>query len=185
MESYSITNDFGGVIPKVGQLHLEITNETNITPILESVTRTEDTVEITFNVSLSPSEKTILDDIVSNHVPKFQPDTTGHVDILVEKNHKKTSYIRVATTILPPVVYAKAKSISWVDDNSSSYSVLIYDKTHKKIMLETTLNNTVESVQDLGELTNLSSEASLIEISTRRNGSSAKVYMESISINYS
>ena len=184
METYSITTDFGGVEPNVGQLHLEIEANVNITKTLYGVTPYGDTVNIEFDLTLSGAEKTELDNIVANHVP-FSVTYTDKSHIITPNisETNKSSYRRVATTIFPGATYAKAESISYMESNGTSYDIQIFDKTHKQILLNANLTNTEEDIQDLGELSNLSSNPCQIEVSIKKNGGT-KVYIESLTINY-
>ena len=183
METYSVVNDFTEQNPNIGQLYDEIQNS-SITEFLERISQYSDIVQIVFTHTISPAEKTILDSIVSSHVADNTPSTIHQMDIIINANTKSSGYKRFASAILPKSSYARAESISWIDDPTGSYTILLYDKTNKQILLETTLSNSVETVQQLGELNNLSNNRSQIEISLKRNGNKGKAYLENITIHY-
>ena len=73
-----------------------------------------------------------------------------------------------------------------MDDSATSYTINIYDKLNKTTLLEITLNNTTESSQNLGILTNLPMIPTQIEVSIKRTGGNgkSKVYLESLTLNY-
>lgn len=185
METYSIINDFGGVTPNISQLNDEIQNSSIVT-ICNGVSLYQDDVFVYFVSSISGPEKVILDALVSAHIPNFQPTTDKRIDLHISKNTKKTTYSRMATTTLPVTTFAKADCIGYRTSDATSYSILIFDKNNKNILLETTLTNTEEGKQQLGVLTNLPTDESQIEISLRRNGgsSTALAYLESVVIHY-
>ena len=184
MENYFVTTHFGGVNPNTTQLHTEIESNINITKVLQGINHTENNVDIVFDISLSAPEKTELDGVVSSHVPVFEIALENEIIINIEKHSKKSSFRKIATYIFPGATYAKAKSVSYMNSDATSYDILIFDKDNKQILLQSNLTNTTESIQELGELSNLSSEMIRVEISIRRNGgnSSTKVYIESIII---
>jgi len=186
MESYSILNDFGGVSPNMNQLYQEIDDEINILTKPYGGNIDGDSITLGFESSISPSEKSALDNVVSNHVPVFIIETSKQFTILPKKNnYKHTRFVRIATDVFPGSTYAKAKSISYMGSGVTSYDIQIYDKTNKQVLLNTNLTNSTESIQDLGELTNIPSSSSQLEISIRKNGTkSSKMYIENVIIYY-
>ena len=188
MESYSVANDFAGVIPNIEQLYNEITAETNITKQLNDINLYGDSLSIFFVSNISAPEKTSLDSVISGHVPDNNPVTDKAEKILLSQDWiKNDSYRRISKPFkFPGTTYAKASVISRMDSNLTSYDIKIYDNTNKATLIETTLNNTTESVQNLGVLTNLSSDTFVIEVFAKKNGgnTSSKIYLESITIEY-
>lgn len=183
MEIYSVTSDFGGILPNVGQLHEEIV-ASSITKNLYGVTTYVDSVEIVFDATLSAQEKTALDVLVAAHVPVYIPETTNSLDIIPRKNNfNKSSYKRLSSNVFPGTSYASAKCVSYMSDSSSSYSIEIFDKDNHQILLEKTFTNTEESIQDLGVLANLSTDLTQLEISGKVTGG-GKAYLESVIICY-
>ena len=71
-----------------------------------------------------------------------------------------------------------------MSSNSGSYDVQIFDKTNKQVLLTKNLTNNTEDIMDLGVLSNLSTSPIQLEISVKRNGSNATVYIESVTIVY-
>jgi len=90
---------------------------------------------------------------------------------------------RIAVYNFPEFKLVGAKIISYMDNTGTSYSIKIVNNNNE-IMLNQTLNNTTESVQDLGILTNLSS--SYIEIFAKKLGGdvNTKVYIKNLLIYY-
>ena len=182
METYSISVDFGNVRPYASQLHNEIILETGIVKNLIGITIYQDTVDIEFDFSLSGGEKTLLDAIVSSHIPLYNADTPNSLNIVPKKNTvNSNSYTRIAANIFNKTKYAIAKSVSYC--TGTSYDIQIYDKENKQILLSKNLTNNEESIQDLGILTNLPSSSTQIKISIKTNGEGT-VYMENIIICY-
>ncbi len=188
METYSILNNFGNIIPNIGQLHNEIVNEVSITKSLYGISQYEDDVNIIFETSISGPEKIILDNIVSNHVVVVPtPNINNKLTIYSKKDKiNNTSFVRVGSDIFEGSTYATAKSISFVDSDATSYDILIYDKTNKNILLSVNLSNNQESIQELGELTNLPTSTCQIEISVKKNGGidTSNVHVECVIICY-
>ena len=183
METYSIINDFANVSPNISQLQEEIINNINITTSIEYINLTGDVMDIFFVTNISAPEKIILDLLVASHVPIFTPSTRNSLNIVPRKNDfNKSSYKRLSSNVFPGTSYASAKCVSYMS-SSSSYSIQIFDKNNHQILLEKTFTNTEESIQDLGVLTNLSSDLIQIEISGKVTGG-GKAYLESLIICY-
>ena len=139
--------------------------------------------------------------IISNTIPSECPNNSSHninsdltsviqtlnlgnsLDIIPRKNDfNKSSYKRLSSNVFPGTSYASAKCVSYMS-SSSSYSIQIFDKNNHQILLEKTFTNTEESIQDLGVLTNLSSDLTQLEISGKVTGG-GKAYLESVIICY-
>ena len=142
METYSVTTDFGGDVPNVGQLHNEIVNS-SITKTLHGVTTFDDIVNIEFDLTLSGAEKTTLDGLVASHVPVYIPETPNSLNIIPRSNNITTStYKRLVSDFFPGTAYATAKCISYMNSNSTSYSILIFDKNNPVSYTHLTLPTT-------------------------------------------
>ena len=184
METYSIINNFGGIEPNIAQLDTEIKANVSITTTLNGISKYADIVEIVFISTLSGPEKTVLDGIVAAHVPVYIPSTDKKLNISCKTNSNKASFTRVATEMFLGSTYATAKCISYMSSNSGSYDVQIFDKTNKQVLLAKNLTNNTEDIMDLGVLSNLSISPIQVEISIKRNGANATVYIESVTIVY-
>ena len=68
-ETYSLSADFANNI-LTSQLQLEIINEPGITTTLLRIDVSGDVVDIVFLSTISPGEKTILDTLITDHIPK-------------------------------------------------------------------------------------------------------------------
>ena len=73
-----------------------------------------------------------------------------------------------------------------MDTDVTSYNIRFVDKDNAEILLETNLTNTVDSVQDLGVLSNLPNQDITIDIQVKKTGGNTKdrVYIESFEIKY-
>lgn len=187
METYSVINDFGGTVPDLSGLHSEIVENVGILKTLYGITYYDDVIDIEFDLTLSAGEKTVLDGIISGYVYSETKTTDLSIVIIPKTSSTKAkSYRRIAVYKFPATSYATANIVSYMDSTATSYDVELFDQTNHQILLQKNLTNTIESNQQLGELTNLPSESFLLEIHVKVNGSGKKnkVYIESININY-
>ncbi len=67
-ETYSVSSDFGGIAPNIAQLDNQIINDPAITTDLIGISLNADVVDIIFVSTISGSEKTALDNLVSNYI---------------------------------------------------------------------------------------------------------------------
>ena len=185
-EVYSISVDFDGIFPNTNQLSAEIENSINIITDHIGIETQYDNIVIKFNSNLLEEEKEELDIIVTNHIPNNDPITNNVLTIIPRVSTvKRNQYQRIATFMFPGSTFAKAFSISHMDSEINSYDIRIVDRKNGEVMLTKNLNNTVESIQELGVLNNISSDKTTLEVNVKRNGdSSKKVYIQNINIEY-
>jgi hypothetical protein len=184
METYSVSVDFKGVIPNIRQLHNEIINNINITKTLNGVSKYADAINIEFNLTLSSAEKTTLNSIVTAHIPIYIPITPNRLQIYCGNSLKNPIFTLAGTNIFIGSTYATASAISYMDPGITSYTIRIFDKTNKVIILDSNLTNTIESIQNLGVLSNLPTTTSQLEVLIKKNGGGVKdaVYIENVII---
>lgn len=98
----------------------------------------------------------------------------------------QTSNKRIAAGAFPGTTYAKSKIISKMDSDITSYDITLFDKDNKQTLLTANLTNSGESVQDLGELTNLSGSPFQMEVFVKKNGGGkkSKVTLQNLIISY-
>lgn len=182
--NYKVVDDFNNVNPNPDQLFLEIEADANITTTVSGVRSDSTDVEIIFETSISQSEKDALDIIIANHVPTIETNKTLSIIPRVS-SVKNTDYRRIATFAFPGSTYATANSISRMSSGITSYNIRIIDRKNGQVLLTTNLNNTSETRQELGVLSNLPEEESVFQVLVKRNGGSNKqVYVENINIEY-
>lgn len=164
--TYSHSTDFSGNI-NLSQLHKDILNS-NISSPIEGITMNGDNVIINFTSSLSVTDKTTLDAIVSVHTPipvlgsNIQNISFNVYDI------DRSIYTTIGTIIYPGSKYwqlvTNIKSISFMETGGSSYYMRIYDVTHNNTIAETEMTNTIDKISDLGALNNISDDSAVWEI---------------------
>ena len=88
--------------------------------------------------------------------------------------------------IFKGAAFCKIYSVSHMDSGVTSYSIKIYDKTKGKIIIEKTLNNTNEDLQELGIGNNISTDKAVWEIQAKKIGGNKNqnAYINSIYIEY-
>lgn len=178
METYSISSDFGGVIPDISILQNQINN--NISQDLEGINVEGGNVNIIFNSSLSVSNKNILDDIVN----KFE---IRHLSLpLISMTITNTSYQRISLISLPIIKYIRPRIISYMDPACTSYDVRFLDKSNNNILLDVNLTNTTDASQILSSLSSLPSGDFDLEVLVKKKGgiSTSEITVNSILLEY-
>lgn len=174
----SLAGDFGGNINE-SQLHREI--EAAIVAVeLIGVNRTEDVVDIIFADVLTGGDDTILNSVIANHVPE-----TGIRKTVFYSYTPKTTKVNntVYQRVGGPFKYGGAREVGEInqvdvignmDVGMTSYSVRLYDAVNEVVIAEVTgLTNTVESIVDLGVISNIPEDETILEIHAKRVGGSA------------
>lgn len=208
MSYYTVEDNFTGV-PNSSQLDGEIRtyindNPGNITSGFNGITMYTNETDISmfpfiapgktiilleFNSTLSTTEKTFLDAIVVSHISDFTPTEFSYQKEVIFKRDKirNTTYISVIKSfVFPGTTCANASYIGYMDKDITSYDIKIIDISNQQILCETNLSNTVNKINILGNLVNLSPNPWLIEVFIKKNGGShnSNIYMDSININY-
>lgn len=119
---------------------------------------------------------TIIESFIPNKIYKIEPKIN---------NINTNKYNRIGIYEIPETRYATIKGIIWMDAINTSYTIKFFDKINNATLLETTLTNTTESVQNLGTLIDL--PLTQIEIFIKKTGgdTKSKVYIENLIIYYS
>jgi hypothetical protein len=187
-ESYSISDPshFNGIIPHLVHLQEEIQSSSIVTQI-SHITRLGDNVDIVFSSSISASEKTTLDGLVSAHNPENYTEyyTIGLVtprnNEFSQKDYKRIgTFIYSGTNTSPEIT--RISAVSYQDSGITNYSIRIYDdKTHNTIASGTFTNET-EDICVLENITNLSNTESVLEIQVKKTGGNGnmKVHIDSV-----
>lgn len=188
-ETYSLSIDFGGNL-NAGQFHEEIDDESGISPTILTVRITDDVVELDFSSSLSSGEQTILDGLVSGHVPNDSKPKDNfytvypRLDSVRTTGYKSTGAFKFAgSNVVGNVDYIEV--IAYMDEACTSYSVRVYDQTNGNVLAEATdLTNTAQSIQDLGDVSNIPSSSAVLEVQLKRVGGTYEnnIYLDSVLI---
>lgn len=146
---------------------------------------------IIFSQTLAVENKTILDDIVKNHV---SDDTSMKISDrirFVGLNHLVDTEVwrRYDVAIYEgtrnvPTIH-RISVIGEMDDTCTSYSVKIFDLTNKKIMVEKEFTNmdprTINVIKD-SEIQNVPYRAAILSAQVKKTGSSGSAYVYNITI---
>jgi len=185
----SLSGDFGGNL-NTSQLFNEIENA-EIGPSCVTVKNESDDVELIFTSSLTSGEQTILDNLVSNHVV----DTSKPHDnffTITPKNEKikEKSYRKIGTfkydgsNQIGLIDYIEV--ISYKDSKIDSYDIRVIDRNNDVILASANFTNDISEICDLGTISNIPTEKTILEIHGRQNGGKKKsyLYIENITVYY-
>ena len=190
--NYSLSTDFSGSINE-GQFHSEIANEVGITTTFYGITTIEDTIEVLFASSLSGGEETILNGLVSSHVPTYiKPHEIFFTIQSRISEITNTTYSRLITfkydgsDNIGDIDYVEI--ICWKDSNVTSYDIRLVNRQNSDVIAEATgLTNNTLDINDLGTISNIPTESTILELQGRRvggSGNNKNVYIESANIYY-
>lgn len=183
--TYSLASDFGGSMSS-SQLHREITDDVSITKSLSAVSAYGDVVKIVFTSALSAGEITELETLIASHSVVPVASYTSEMTLVLEKHrHRKSSYRKLGTCIYAGSLRVgpikQVKCISSMDSKNTDYTVKILDATSNKTIVETTLTNTTETLNDLTPLANIPTEESLIYVLLKVTGK-RDAYIENVTL---
>lgn len=148
---------------------------------------TADDVIITFTQTLTSGEETTLNNIIANHSPI--PENTGkNVQIFSVKTgpFSNTIYQSISLFNFPGNSIndlTHIKTVSYIN-MPSNYSIRIYDITNNRVIVEKVLNNTYETLNDLGTLSNIPYIDMLLDVQIKVEDASSRAYPKSIIIYY-
>jgi len=185
--SYSLTSDFGGNL-KQYQFHTEIVESTDIAPDLIGIHMTGDVVDVEFVSSLSVGEQTILDTLVSNHVPDNSKPKKNFFNITPDiKSIKNKTYTLVGVydykgvDIFGEIDYIEV--IAKISNSAHTYDIKIVRTDTNQIIASTTnLNNTNFTTIDLGTLSNLPTTQTMLEFHVKSSNNGGNVNIQTIII---
>ena len=182
--NYSISGDFQGGLVNIGQLNNEI-NASSISTTCNGVNTVDDSLHVNFSSSLSASDITTLDSLISSHVfvetvvytPIYQlfprTITFGNID----------TYEKICSIIYNGSVDLPLKKISIVsqqDDISGSYCIKVYNSTLNLTIAEVTYTNTEFEINDIVNLTNIPYTNSIIEIQGKKITVAGQYHVENV-----
>lgn len=185
--TYSITSDFTSGIAS-DQLHTEI-DDSSIGAVLSYVETVGDVVTIVFQSSLSGGDVSTLNALVAAHVPDITTRYNSVATFIPKDDEvKQSSFKRLAT-----LVYNGSDSIGtistivgvgYMDEDTTSYTVRIYDKTHNTTIAEDTFTNTSEMSITMTTIQNVPATPSVLELQAKRssNKNKNKAYISSMSL---
>lgn len=173
--TYSLSANFpNGLDPY--QLHQEVKMNAVIKKNIIGVETLDDQVIIIFDDEICPKELMQLNALIIAHVPDTSKPKENYYTVYPRNDSVRTSSYKAigsfkygGSNSVGTIDYIE--TISNIDLGVTSYSVRIYDKTNNQILAEKTgMTNVVEEVQDLGEISNVPVETSVLEIQLKRTG---------------
>ncbi len=175
-ETYSKSADFNNNL-EAGQLHQEILDETGITTAFLGITTNDDIVYILFNSQISSGEKTLLNTLVQNHVPKPPYTPKNYIKInapdLANAYTNTDVYYVMMSGMLPSAEKAKISNIyitSKATGSPTSYDVRVYDVTAGTTLASVNLTNADKEVNSMTPISNIPEINTIIEVQAKRNG---------------
>lgn len=170
----SLSSDFGGHLSPT-QLQKEINQSENIDPTCIVVTsRNGDNVNIKFDEALTSQEETELDSIIASHLPSSLNSRFFKVYPTSNKTNHSTYYTMATTT------YAGSNNIGSIDQidivsnmdpNLTSYQIRIIDHdSGNTIASQSELTNINLERINLGSISNIPTESTLLEIQMKKTG---------------
>lgn len=178
----SLSTDFGSSI-KLRQLHKEIEADSGITSNITGITMTGDVVDIIFDSTLSASEETALNSLISAHTPDTsKPKETFYTETSQIDSTKAMNYSRMIRFAYPGSdscgIINYVEVLSRMDVGVTSYDVRLVDKLNNTVMAEATgLTNTTDSANDLGTISNIPTNRTILEIHVKHNGASGNAFV--------
>jgi hypothetical protein len=186
--SYTVSVDFGGSIPKITQLHSEISADVGITSTLVGINSTGDTIDIIFESALSGGEQTTLDALVANHSADNTPYMDNNFSFEPKKSYTNhTSYTRLGQCVFPGATACDVRIISYMDKDVTSYSVKIINKNTGDVIVELTgITNEDEDTIYLGAGSNVPSSKAIFEVHAKKDGGKKEkyIYLELVEIEH-
>ena len=144
----------------------------SIVTALVSVDQSGDTISIIFNDTLTATDAETLDTLVSDHTPVLKPGSNKDT-WTINKTITTTSYEKVGLFVFPGDLIRELthiKCIASMNTGTTSYSIRIVDKTGPAKIAEGTFSNTVDSVNDLGTVSNVPGVESVFDVSIKITG---------------
>lgn len=135
---YSLSSDFNHNL-KMDQLHKEIV-ESAISSTLIRINGGGDQISITFDSTLSPTDETTLNTLVSNHSPEFNKFIFSHITPITSRpSTDDNSYIEVGLFNYRPSTMGLINGIELVakaNERIEYYGVRVIDLNLGNIILE-------------------------------------------------
>lgn len=168
---YSLSSDFGGNLA-AGQLSREIMADVTIVTTLVTIRTKGDVVTVSFVSAISGAEETALDNLVAAHVPIVISKELLFSLSIPENIVESTTYVSLTSFLYTAgLVINNMCIISLMAPGGTSYDVRIYDSTNNNTIASANFNNTSETNQSLGTISNLPIVDSIFEIQAKVNGS--------------
>lgn len=179
--TYNINTDFGhGINLRLLEQEIKYNFLTSFSTLLVG-----NNINIYFSESLNNNDTARLNNIIKNHDPTIIPKGTNVMNISVPINRlTNTIYTTIITFVYPGMKnmnVTNIKVISKLESHGNSYDVKIIDITNNKVIASNNFNNISELVNDMGNISNLDENESILELQAKINGS-AIAYIKNLNI---
>ena len=166
------------------QLHTEIVKNNGITETLIGITANGDEIEIVFASALSSGEQTVLNMIITNHVP-VNDKGTKILSYTLNGQVVTSSYKKILGFKYLGSVQYNITNVEIIGSltSGSSYDVRIRDISNNKNVASITLTNTATNSYDMGSISNLPTTSAIFELQARATGLST-AQLDSLFIYY-
>lgn len=182
-ETYSKQNDFNGQLDE-GQLHEEILAESGITTTLLGISTDGDVVSIIFQSTISSGEKTLLDAVVENHVPKPAYNPQRYLKLNAPELAGSSTNIDVYYVLMSGMIPSSTKAhisniyvTSQATGSPTSYDVRVYDVTSATVLASINLNNANKAISAMTITNHPTESENVVEIQAKRNGGTEESYV--------
>lgn len=178
----SLATNFSGNL-KSAQFHKEIlANVSIVSANLIGINKTADVIEILFDGVLSASDQTTLNGIIDLHSPDNSIPRNEHFTVTPKLKNEEDEYevskvfVYRGSTNIGAINYIDL--VSYMDSSITSYSARVVDRNTGLVIAEKTgMTNTEEQVQDLGTISNVPTDKTLLELQIKRTGGNKKKYV--------
>ena len=158
----------------LSELNTKISQKINV-PINTVNSNGNSKVNVDFNDELSNSERIKLHKVLLSWDTESTNIYEKIIPVYLNGNGINTSsYLRYGVygysgTNLT-LSFKKISIVAYMDNTVTDYSVRIFNMTNSNIIAEATFTNTTEQILDMGSLSNIPSNPSILEIHLKRNG---------------
>jgi len=187
----SLASDFSGNL-KVAQFHTEVLANVITGNVVGAnfrhINTAEDIVEIVFGNSLTGTETTALNELISTHTPDNSKPRENWFSLFPEtRKINSESYVSICT-----FEYLGSKNVGTIDyidvisrkhENIDSYDLQVRDVSHDGALIGSlTSTNDEYSISTIDNFGAIPEESSIFNVSVRKNGGkkSEKIYVEQI-----
>jgi len=187
----SLSTDFSGVLNS-SQLHSQIKGNTLISSAnLIGINTSNDIVNIVFDTNLSVGDETMLDNIISNYNPDLSKPKKQFFTISGQSVKDKTNSYVLSRTFnyegsdnIGIINYIEI--IAKKDVQVNNYNLRIINSSTGDILAEKIgLTNNNFQVIDLGDVSNIPLEKTILELQVKKSDNSSKeIKIESIIVYY-
>ena len=179
----SLSTDFLNGLD-TSRLWREINDSQDIGPECITVSNVANDVNIVFVEALSSEEQTSLTDIISLHNGSVSI-VSNHVNTVVSQTKSVASdkYQVVLRFTYDGLAFNNInfiKVMSYRSSAATSYDVRIYDLVNDKFLVSKNLSNSIEALNDLGMISNVPKNLTVLEVQVKKNGgdSESNVYLD-------